>query len=506
MREPLCVELARRLSSSKRYVNTKTLFNNLLNNNSYPYKRYFDFFMIVLILVSVSILIYDVTSSPEPTLEFLNNILITAVFAIEYLLRLWVCSDTSKIVVRVFEEDKLLKREFRLRVALKDVAISKLRYMRTPTAIIDLLAILPFFHPLRALRLFIVFRILKLFHYTQNMHHFASILATKKFELYTLMTFVGLIVFVSSVIIYTMEARSPSGSIKTLFDAFYWSIVTISTVGYGDVAPVSAPGRVVAMVVIMTGVAVLAFATSIVVSAFTEKLDDIRDTRVLQKTKKLKNFYLVCGYGVVAKESAAQLVLLDRDILVLDQDRERLEHARSDGHMALDLNPSSVATYDILGDALMQKVKSILFLADSDIENVYAALTVGSLNIDIETISTLQEKKNRKKLLIAGVDRVIYSQELVAQLSHKHSTNPQAYKALNSLRSTDSSIIIGEISLSEDFGLDDIRNSVHSVLVVGVCVDEEFIFNPSQNYNNTNVKAVLIAHRLVIDDLQRSLV
>ncbi len=505
-KEPFVVSLAYRLGSSDKYTNYKLFFHNLLNNNTYRYKKYFDVGMIVLILISVGILVYDVTNNPNPTLEFLNNIIITIIFAIEYLLRLWLCSDSSKILIDSYRRDALLKRPFRLHVAIVEIVLSKLKYMITPTAIIDLLAILPFFHALRALRLFVVFRILKLFHYTQNMHHFAQILSTKKFELYTLLTFVGLIVFVSSIIIYTMEARNPNGSIRTLFDAFYWSIVTMSTVGYGDVAPISSAGRVVAMVVIMAGVAVLAFATSIVVSAFTQKLDDIRQTRVLQKAKKLQNLYLICGYTLLSAQCADELRKLKRSVLILEDNAQRASMARIDDHLVLELSASSLLTYDMLGVDLLERTSSALLLADSDVENVYTALTIRSLSTKLNTLSILKEKRNRKKLLLAGSDRVVYTEELLAQLSHKHSTNPQAYEMLHSLRVVDSKITAGEIVATSSTVLAQIEQSRHSVIVVGVYRRGRFIFNPDRDLEiEIGSRVVIIAHTLIIEDLQRSL-
>jgi voltage-gated potassium channel len=318
------VDGAYALESSVRYRRVRNTVDDLMNNVGFKYKRYFDLFMMSLIFSSVFILVRDVKLPEEDFLAIFNDYIISVIFLIEYTMRFWVSSNSARIIISQYEKDELLQRDFHLGRALFKVIYAKWKFVTSLTAIIDLLAIMPFFHELRMLRLFIIFRVFKLFRYAQNMHHFGSILASKKFELLTLLTFAGLIIFVASVLIYVMEALNPHSKVDTLFDALYWSIVTISTVGYGDVVPVTPEGRIVAMVVIISGIAVLAFATSIVVSAFTEKLDFIRDIKLIQDIQKIKKFHLICGYGTVAQQTASKLRRLGRRVVILDADESKV--------------------------------------------------------------------------------------------------------------------------------------------------------------------------------------
>ncbi|MCJ7764983.1 MAG: ion transporter, partial [Thiovulaceae bacterium] len=256
------VDTAYLLKTSPRYKTVKKFFYNLLENSSYPYKRYFDLFMMVLIFSSVIILIREVHHEINIFLAVFNNYIVSLLFLIEYLFRFWVISDSSSIIIDQYEKDELLQRRFRVGRAILSVLSAKWHYVRSVAAIIDLLAVMPFFHELRLLRIFVLFRVFKIFRYTQNMQYFGYILSHKKFELLTLFTFASVVVFVASVLIYVMEANNPASAINTIFDAFYWSIVTISTVGYGDVTPVTQEGRMVAVIVIISGIAVIAFATS----------------------------------------------------------------------------------------------------------------------------------------------------------------------------------------------------------------------------------------------------
>ncbi|MBN2781966.1 MAG: potassium transporter TrkA, partial [Campylobacterales bacterium] len=96
----LITDAAYRINTSSRYAGVKHFFYNLLENSNFKYKNYFDAFMIMLILLSVYTLIIEVKEPLHPTLEFINNVVISFIFLVEYILRLWVTSSISEIVIR----------------------------------------------------------------------------------------------------------------------------------------------------------------------------------------------------------------------------------------------------------------------------------------------------------------------------------------------------------------------------------------------------------------------
>ena len=482
------IDLAYTLQTSPSYKKTKLFFYNLLENHTYSYKRYFDLFMMMLIFSSVVILIREVKSPVNDFWSFFNDYFISLVFLIEYLLRFWVVSDTSMIIINQYEKDELLQRKFRLGRAFVKVLLTKWNYVRSVAAIIDLLAIMPFFHELRLLRLFILFRVFKIFRYTQNMQYFGYILSHKKFELFTLLTFASVVIFVASVMIYIMEANNPASPINSLFDAFYWSIVTISTVGYGDVTPITDAGRGVAVLVIISGIAVISFATSIVVTAFTEKLDEIRENQILAEIKKLKHFYLICGYGIIAKQTASKLRRSGRNVVILDTDVERIKEAKENKLHALALDPASLSSYQTMGIDFDKQVRAVILLRDSDILNVYTALTLRSITHSINILSLLHEKKNRRKLRLAGARNIVYAQELIGLLSKEYSGRPIAFETLSLLRSEDSGATMEEVVVDERVAQNfkdvaALHIHQHRLILIGLSkIDvEHFIFNPSSD-------------------------
>jgi len=513
MLKRLILDAAYFLQTSKGYQAKKLYVYNILENNENRYKKYVDIFMIVLIFISVSVLIREVKHPVNDGLLFFSTYIISIIFFIEYLLRLWVSSSVSKIIVARSEHDSFLSREVELLKALREVLNIKLKYIFSIKAMIDLLAVLPFFHELRLLRVFILFRVFKLFRYAKSFHTLASVLVTKKFEFLTLAIFASIVIFVSSVLIYVMEANNPDSPVNTLFDGLYWAIVTISTVGYGDVTPVTTEGRVVAMLVITSGIAVLAFTTSIVVSAFTEKLDEIREVKDIEDIVKLKSFYLICGYESVAKELTKKLRRSALSIIVLDSDIERVEAARKDGFIAMNYSPASTQSYSKLNINIKKQVKAVLCLRESDVENVYTALTIRSLDKDVYILSLLMQNTNRKKLEFAGINHIVYPQELVGLITKELVGKPAAFEVIHQLRSEYSHVDVDEIALSERIvenfpTVGTLNNKHYRVIILGLFKgnSDRFYFNPIDSTLLENGDYLLaVGYKVFISEFEKSL-
>jgi voltage-gated potassium channel len=494
------VEVSYFLQSSHPYRKVKNSVYNLLENNRYPYKRIFDIFMIGLIFLSVYILIRQVKHELSDGWVFFNNYVITFIFLSEYLLRLWVYSDSSKIIIEQYEHDLFLHRPFSLMRGLKATFLKKFEFIRSPSAIIDLLAILPFFHELRILRVFILFRVLKIFRYAQSLRRLISILSAKKFEFITLIIFTLIVIFIASVLIYVMEANHPKSPLDTLFDALYWSVVTIFTVGYGDITPVTSGGRMVAMAVIVLGIAVISFATSIVVSAFTEKLDEIKEEKLIDDVNHLKRFYLICGFSMLSLEVIKKLHKGKTPVVILEKDPLLVAQGRNHGLLVLEYDPASMESYTHLKINFAHQIEAILLLHESDVANIFTALTIREMTKHVPLYSILYHLEHRRKLQMAGIDVIINPQELVGLMGKILSTQPVALEAIHALRSEHTSTVIDEIVLQKGmektfFTLLEEALFLRRLNVLGIFYhgDKNFHFNPngSEGFNEGDVAIVL---------------
>jgi voltage-gated potassium channel len=220
------------------------------------------FSLVVLNLIAVALESVPTLQNNYGSWYYNFEIFSVIVFTFEYVSRVW-----SAPAKRDFENGE---------TALK----ARLRYVFSFYGIIDLVAILPFyiqaFFPgldLRVLRALRLLRILKLNHYNSALDDlFGAILEEKKSFMTTLYIFSVAFVLSSSLIYYAEHKVQPE-AFRSIPDAMYWSIITLTTVGYGDVSPITVFGKSIAAITAIFGVVVVALLTGIVANAFNAQMD-----------------------------------------------------------------------------------------------------------------------------------------------------------------------------------------------------------------------------------------
>jgi len=219
---------------------------NLIEDNDTTYGRIFDFFIQFLIIVSVvTFSIETIPTLSDESRKFLRiiEVVTVSIFTLEYLLRIIVCDNKLKFIFSFY-------------------------------GIIDLLAILPFYlstgidlRSLRALRMLRLIRILKLVRYSKAAQRFHLALKIAKEELILFVFLSLMLIFFSAVGIYYFERGAQPDAFSSVFQSLWWSIITITTVGYGDVYPITVGGRIFTFFVLMIGLGFLAIPTGLLASA-----------------------------------------------------------------------------------------------------------------------------------------------------------------------------------------------------------------------------------------------
>jgi len=222
--------------------------------------RLFDIFIMSLIALNlIAVVLESVPSIDAKYGHLLHNfdLISLYIFTMEYVMRIWGCTADPRY---------------------KHPVWGRLRYAVTPMAMIDLLAILPFFIPMilafdlreiRAVRLFRFFRVFKLVRYSQSLHMLGAVLRDKREELAIICVGeVFMLIFISSVM-YHVEHTAQPDKFGSIPQAMWWGVVTLTTVGYGDVAPVTAFGKLCGGVLALSGVALFAIPAGILASGFT---------------------------------------------------------------------------------------------------------------------------------------------------------------------------------------------------------------------------------------------
>ena len=512
------VRLAYFLEESQAYRRFKDFFYDLLDNPNSRMRPYFDVSMIVLVLTSIFLLIYEVKGAIN---GFAANfeIIAISIFIIEYLLRLWVHSHNHRIIIEHYEHAELIGVPLRLFPVFGEILRKKWQYVSSPLAIIDLLAILPSYRPLRILRVFLLFRLFKLFRYARSINEFSRVLLERRFEIYTLAIFIGFLVFAASTAIYIFEGDKTNPDIDTFFDAIYWALVTISTVGYGDITPATTEGRIVTLVLIMSGIGVIAFSTSIVVAAFTEKLGELREGRVYSELERFKDYIIICGYGRVGQVVADMLKHDGENVLIIDNKKSRVELAKQKGFLAIagDAGESNL----LQSIEARRKAAMVLCLTTDDVTNVYITLTARSMHKDVKIISRANRDETIRKLELAGADHVITPYEVVGLVASESIGQAVAFEAIygtltgHKYYSIDT-VIFPDIAQSDIFHVQDIDFSQFKLLLLGIIAMDEtavsagngsyplkknqFVFNPKDDFCvSSGMMLVVFGHQYSIE-------
>lgn len=160
-------------------------------------------------------------------------------------------------------------------------ARARLCYMVSFMAVIDLLSILPFYisfipvdlRVLRMLRIVRLFRVFKINRYTTALASIGSVFKAKKQQLFSSVFVVLLLMVIAAVLMYNIENAAQPETFDNAFSALWWAVATFTTVGYGDIYPVTAAGKILSAIIAILGIGLVAVPTGIISSGFIEQMD-----------------------------------------------------------------------------------------------------------------------------------------------------------------------------------------------------------------------------------------
>ena len=257
--------------------------------------RSINIFLVLLIIANVLAVLLESIQDYYNAYEsfFINFELFSiAVFSVEYILRLWTITENPEY---------------------KEAIQGRWRYARSPMAIIDLLAILPFYLPfffaldlrfLRVLRLFRLFRLFKLARYSAALSMIYRATVKNKEILVSAFIILVMLLIVSSSLMYHVEYEAQPGAFDIIPSTMWWSIATLTTVGYGDIYPITPLGKFLGAFIAILGIAMFAIPTGVLATGFMEEMQTSRD------------------------EYGDEIILKEKEIIEL---LEKLHHLRTQG-------------------------------------------------------------------------------------------------------------------------------------------------------------------------------
>lgn len=243
------------------------------------------FLMLLVVLNVIAVMVeseHDIYRAYVPFFAGFERFSVT-IFTFEYLLRAWVCVEAENV-------------DFQHPVG------GRWRYLRSPMALVDLVAILPFYlsffggvadwRVLRSLRLL---RLLKLTRYSHSLGLLLAILRQEAETLVSALFILCMLILLSATGIYLVEGHVQPAEFGSIPRALWWSAVTVATVGYGDAVPVTIVGKIFSGVIIVTGIAVAALPAAILASGMINELKRRRENFRVELIRAMENGKLDFG-------------------------------------------------------------------------------------------------------------------------------------------------------------------------------------------------------------------
>lgn len=191
-----------------------------------------------------------------------------------------------------------------------------------------------------------------------------------------------------------------------IFDSIYYTIITIATVGYGDIIPITPLQKIFSVTLALSGVGLLAYIVTFIISSVTENLHDIRSGRIMErKLAEMENHYILCGFGRVGTAVYEELMKRNQKVIIIEKEEGKLDDIEgNDNVIALHANATEDKTLKKLN---IDKSLGMIVTTGSDVDNLFIVLTTRELYNDAWIVSRASKKENVNRLKHAGANKVI---------------------------------------------------------------------------------------------------
>ena len=267
-------------------------------------------------------------------------------------------------------------------------------------------------------------------------------------------------------------------------DGLYMAVITLSTVGYQEVRPLSQSGRIFTMILIFSGLGFMFYVVGVMAQVIVDgQLQDILGRRRLQKTiEKLKDHYIICGFGRIGEVIARELSCNHIPIVVIDS---RPQHVQILDKLGYPYLIGNAIQEEILLAAGLTRAQGLVATVTSDADNVYIVLTARSLNPNLKIVARAGEAGSEQKLRRAGANIVISPYELGGQRMAQTIIRPTVVDFMDVALGEGFELSLEEIAVSANSELvgvslkdSGIRQRLDLIIVAIKRIDGTMLFNP----------------------------
>ena len=269
-------------------------------------------------------------------------------------------------------------------------------------------------------------------------------------------------------------------------DALFMTIISVTTVGYKEVFPLSPQGKLFTIFVIFTGLGIFLYIARLIVENTIEgRIRKILGRRKMKTLSKMKNHIIIAGFGRMGEIVSKNLKEKRVKFVIIEKNQKRFAMAEAEGYNIILADATNENT---LKRVSVEKAKTFVSLLSSDADNIFTVLTTRELNPSIFIISRALDIANEKKLQKIGANRVIAPNLLASTRIVNTVLKPNVVNLIDIVtQSRNLSLSLEEITISEESHLvgkaikeSGIREK-HNAIVIAVKRNEEMYFNPSPN-------------------------
>lgn len=273
-------------------------------------------------------------------------------------------------------------------------------------------------------------------------------------------------------------------------DALYMTVITISTVGFGEVGTTSSQSEIFSVFMIFLGVGIVGYTFTTVVAMFVEgKVRDLwKGSKMDRKISALKDHYIICGSGELAEVIINKFINEKLDFVVITDKHEDLENF---SHHDILVVEGQSTEESVLEHAGVERAKGLVTTLDVEVDNIVTVLTARNLNKDIYIIANSITKSGREKLLKVGANKTLSVNEISGKRMASLMIKPNIISFLDVVtRVGDIELDLEEVIVKKGSYLED-KNLIEAqipsktgltVLAIKKIEDGKFLFNPPVNY------------------------
>jgi voltage-gated potassium channel len=216
----------------------------------------------------------------------------------------------------------------------------------------------------------------------------------------------------------------------SIIDSLYMTVITIATVGFREIGPLTVKGQIFTMCLIIGGLAVGGYAIGNIAAFFTEGqlVNILKGGRMAWEITNLKNHTIVCGYGKIGKEVCAKLAAVQEPFIVVETNADKIDDAIGHDYLAV---IGDAAEDEILLKVGVKNARALVSAITDDSANVYLVLTARSLNENIHIVARGTDEMSRKKLQRVGANKVVSPYEIGAHRMAAYVIKPEMVDILD---------------------------------------------------------------------------